>query len=123
MTPPKDDTLLMLRTLLREFTSDRDWGKFHTPKNLAVSISIEAGELLEAFQWLESGTLDELQKLPASRLANVRNEIADVLLYVIRLADVLDIDLESAAKDKLNQNAAKYPVLRVRGDARKYDEY
>jgi NTP pyrophosphatase (non-canonical NTP hydrolase) len=121
--PPKDDTLLTLRTLLREFALDRDWQKFHTPKNLAVSVAIEAGELLEAFQWLESGALAELQQLPASRLESVRNEIADVLLYLIRLADVLDIDLESAAMDKLNKNAAKYPVLRVRGDPRKYDEY
>ena len=114
------DSLIRLRDAIRAFTDERDWDQFHTPKNLAGSISIEAGELLEQFQWLERGTADELG---ASRLKNVRHELADVLTYLIRLADKLDVDLASAVTEKLELNRAKYPADKVRGDSRKYDEY
>jgi dCTP diphosphatase len=114
------DTLIELRDAIRVFTQERDWDQFHTPKNLAASISIESGELLEQFQWLQKGAASELGEV---RLTEVRHEMADVLVYLIRLADKLDIDLASAVVEKLELNRAKYPVDKVKGDARKYDEY
>jgi NTP pyrophosphatase (non-canonical NTP hydrolase) len=115
-----NDALTQLRDAIREFTRERDWDQFHTPKNLAASVSIEAGELLEQFQWLQSG---EASELGAARLTEVRHEMADVFVYLIRLADKLDIDLASAVLEKLALNRAKYPAEKVKGDARKYDEY
>jgi NTP pyrophosphatase (non-canonical NTP hydrolase) len=115
-----NDALTQLRDAIREFTRERDWDQFHTPKNLAASVSIEAGELLEQFQWLQSG---EASELGAARLTEVRHEMADVLVYLIRLADKLDIDLATAVIEKLALNRAKYPAEKVKGDARKYDEY
>jgi dCTP diphosphatase len=114
------DILKELRDAIRTFAAERDWEQFHTPKNLAVSVCIEAGELLEQFQWLTTGIDPELTE---SRRENIRNEMADVLMYLIRLADKLNIDLADAARHKLIINAKKYPVEKVRGDARKYDEY
>jgi NTP pyrophosphatase (non-canonical NTP hydrolase) len=115
-----NDAFTRLRDVIREFTAERDWDQFHTPKNLAASISIEAGELLEQFQWLQSGVASELGE---ARLTEVRHEMADVLVYLIRLADKLDIDLSSSVLEKLELNRAKYPADKVKGDARKYDEY
>jgi len=116
----KDGELTRLRDAIREFTRERDWDQFHTPKNLATSVSIEAAELLEQFQWLQTGVTSELGE---KRLTDVRHEMADVLVYLIRLADKLDIDLIGSAWEKLELNRAKYPADKVRGDARKYDEY
>ena len=115
-----ENVLTELRDEIREFTRERDWDQFHTPKNLAASISIEAGELLEQFQWLKTGEAPEMGE---SRLKAVRHEMADVLCYLIRLADKLDIDLRAATLEKLELNRAKYPVDRVKGDSRKYDGY
>ncbi len=112
MTVPAPDALLALRDALREFADARDWNQFHSPKNLAAALSVEAAELLEHYQWSET----------ASDPAKVREELADVLLYLIRLADKLDIDLAAAARDKIALNAAKYPVEKVRGSARKYTD-
>jgi NTP pyrophosphatase (non-canonical NTP hydrolase) len=109
-----------LKARLREFVAQRDWDRFHSPKNLAMALSVEASELVELFQWLteeESAALDE------ERRCRVAEELADVLWFLVRLADRLDVDLLEAAERKLAVNAAKYPVDRVRGDARKYDEY
>lgn len=116
------DTLNLntLRDQIREFVAERDWDQFHTPKNLATALSVEAAELLEPFQWLnsgESGELDERKHLA------IRHEMADVLIYLIRLADKLDVDLISAAVEKLDHNRAKYPADKVRGDSRKYSDY
>jgi NTP pyrophosphatase (non-canonical NTP hydrolase) len=108
-----------LAVRLAEFARERDWDQFHSPKNLAMALAGEAGELLEHFQWLseeQSRALDE-----ATRRA-VALEMADVLLYLVRLADRLDVDLVAAAHDKIALNARKYPVERCRGSARKYDE-
>ena len=104
----------------REFAVERDWGQFHTPKNLAAALSVEAGELLEPFQWLVSGEKTELGE---AKLAAVRHEMADVLAYLILLADRLDVDLYRATLEKLELNRAKYPASEVRGSARKYSEY
>ena len=103
------DSLSDLRTRLRQFAAVRDWEQFHVPKNLAMSVAIEAAEIMEHFQWL---TPDESAALPESQRTAIALEIADVLLYLVRLADVLDIDPVEAALDKLVINARKYPVVR-----------
>lgn len=103
------DSLNDLRARLRQFAAERDWEQFHVPKNLAMSVAIEAAEIMEHFQWL---TQEESAALPESRRAAVAYEIADVLLYLVRLADVLDIDPLEAALDKMVINARKYPAVR-----------
>jgi NTP pyrophosphatase (non-canonical NTP hydrolase) len=108
-----------LRDALREFARERDWDLFHTPKNLAAALSVEAAELLEHFQWL---TPEQSAELTSEARAGVREELADVLLYLIRLADKLDVDLIEAAQAKLAINARKYPADKARGSARKYSE-
>jgi dCTP diphosphatase len=119
MTAPDPHGLSQLRDALREFAAERDWDKFHSPKNLAAALSVEAAELLERFQWL---TEDESRNLPPAELAKVREEMADVLNYLVRLADKLDVNLLEAASDKLKLNAQKYPVDKARGHAKKYSE-
>jgi len=114
-----DAGLSHLRDLLREFAAERDWDQFHSPKNLASALAVEAAELLERFQWL---TEDQSRKLPPAELAKVREEMADVLNYLVRLADKLDVNLVEAARDKIKINAQKYPVEKSRGSARKYSE-
>lgn len=114
------DVLDQLRNTLRHFAEERDWDQFHSPKNLAIALSVEAAELLEHFQWMSDS---ESTKLTPERLAQVREEIADVLLYLVRLADKLDVDLVTAACDKLAVNAKKYPADRVRGSHKKYTEF
>jgi dCTP diphosphatase len=108
-----------LREQLRAFAAARDWDQFHSPKNLAMALSAEAGELLEVFQWL-----DEKQSHNLSPVAHAAasDEIADVLLYLVRLADKLGIDLAAAADRKLLVNAEKYPVEKARGSSKKYTE-
>ena len=108
-----------LRNQLRTFAADRDWDQFHSPKNLAAALAVEAAELLEHFQWL---TEAQSQQLPPDALAEVRAEVADVLLYLIRISDKLGIDLIAAANAKIELNAAKYPVNKARGSSKKYTE-
>ncbi len=114
----KSDALIALRDALRRFTDERAWAVFHTPKNLAMALAGEAGEVLEHFQWL---TPEQSAALPAEAHAEVALELADVLCYLVRLADVLDIDLADAARRKLAINAERYPVAKARGRADKYD--
>jgi NTP pyrophosphatase (non-canonical NTP hydrolase) len=109
-----------LRDEVRSFVDERDWDQFHTPKNLSAALTVEAAELLEHFQWLQRGDAAELGP---DKLAQVRHEMADVLVYLIRLADKLDVDLHAAVLEKMVLNRAKYPADKVRGDARKYSEY
>ncbi len=118
--PKAHSDLHNLRDLLREFVQERDWSGFHTPKNLATALSVEASELLEPFQWLTTG---EGEELGAEKLEAVRHELADVLAYLIQLADRLDVDLYDALIEKMELNRKKYPADKVRGDARKYSEY
>jgi NTP pyrophosphatase (non-canonical NTP hydrolase) len=115
--PPATDTLQELRARLRTFAAQRDWDQFHNPKNLAMALAGEAGELLEHFQWL---TLEQSERLPPEVLAEVELEIADVLLFLVRLADKLGVDPAAAARKKLRLNAEKYPVEKARGRATKY---
>jgi dCTP diphosphatase len=112
--------LFSVRDLVRDFVTDRDWDQFHTPKNLACALSVEVAELLEHFQWLAQGRAEELG---AQGMEQVRHEMADVLVYLVRLADKLDVDLGAAVAEKMALNRAKYPADKVRGDARKYDQY
>ena len=121
MSEPADrPDLVKLRDEIRHFVTERDWDQFHTPKNLSAALSVEAAELLEHFQWLHTG---ERAELGAPKLQQVRHEMADVLVYLVRLADKLDVDLMAAVSEKMILNRAKYPADRVRGDARKYSEY
>ena len=120
VTNGADSDLNRLREIVRKFVDERDWDQFHTPKNLASALTVEAAELLEHFQWLQHGRIDELGE---ARLAHVRHEMADVLVYLVRLADKLEVDLFAAVQEKMVLNREKYPAELVRGDARKYDEY
>jgi NTP pyrophosphatase (non-canonical NTP hydrolase) len=106
---------------LREFARERDWEKFHTPKNLVMAMAGEVGELVELFQWKSDEESAAIMSDPAAAEA-VRDEIADVLNYVLRLADRLDVDLAAAVSRKIEKNRRKYPADRVRGSARKYTE-
>jgi dCTP diphosphatase len=110
------------QALLRSFAAERDWDQFHSPKNLAMALAGEAGELLEIFQWLSESESHEVATNPDQR-QSASEELADIFLYLLRLADKLDIDLDEAVADKLKQNAAKYPADKVRGKAAKYDQY
>lgn len=109
-----------IRDQLRVFAAERDWDQFHTPKNLSAALCVEAAELLEHFQWLQTGNPEELT---ARKYQEIRHEMADVLVYLIRLADKLDVDLSAAVEEKMQLNRLKYPADKVRGDARKYSEY
>ena len=106
-----------LAAKVEKFAADRDWGQFHSPKNLSMALSVECAELLEHFQWL---TEDQSRTIPQTTLAEVKTELADVLIYAIRLSQVLGVDLLAAADAKLAANAVKYPVEKSRGNAKKY---
>ena len=115
-----NNNLTTIRDTVRTFVTERDWDQFHTPKNLSSALCVEAAELLEHFQWLHTGSADELGH---EKLREVGHEMADVLVYLVRLADKLDIDLGAAVEEKMVLNRIKYPADKVRGDARKYDQY
>ncbi|RYH56194.1 MAG: nucleotide pyrophosphohydrolase [Alcaligenaceae bacterium] len=106
---------------LRYFAEQRDWQQFHSPKNLAMALSGEVGELTEIFQWMTEADSHDAASSPRTAQA-VRDELADVALYLIRLADVLKVDLNAAIVDKLASNAAKYPVDASKGVSTKYDQ-
>ena len=112
-------SLESLKLQLREFATDRNWDQFHSPKNIASALSVEAAELLEPFQWL---TEEQSNNLSPDKLQAVRKEIADVLIYLIRLADKLDVDMLQAASDKIVENAMKYPVEKAKGSIQKYTD-
>jgi dCTP diphosphatase len=114
-----ESELFKLREALRRFASDRNWDQFHSPKNLAIALIVEAGELLEHFQWLKDA--DSLTLPPAIR-SRVEEEVADVFLYLVRLADKLDVDLVQVARAKLEVNASRYPAEKARGSSKKYTE-
>jgi len=117
--PMPSDHLSDLRDSIRAFAQARDWAQFHTPKNLVMALSVETAELMEHFQWL---TPEQSANLDAKARAEVAQEIADVLIYLTRLADVMGIDPLQAAFDKIEINAAKYPVDKSKGNNTKYDK-
>lgn len=109
----------LLAGKLKKFAEEREWGIYHSPKNLAMALAAEAGELLEHFQWL---TEEQSRGLAPDKRQAVAEEIADVLIYLVRLADELNIDPVDAAMKKIDLNARKYPVDLARGNATKYDK-
>lgn len=113
------DSLQQLSQRLQQFADARDWGQFHSPKNLASALIVEAGELLEHFQWM---TEAQSRELDAGTKQAVAHEMADVLLYLVQLASGLGVDLLQAADEKMRLNAQKYPVDRARGSSRKYND-
>jgi dCTP diphosphatase len=113
-------SLEQIKIRLREFAAERDWDQFHSPKNLSMALIVEAAELVEHFQWL---TEDQSQTLPPEKLAEVEQEIADIQIYLIRLADKLGVDMEKAVNAKIELNEKKYPADKVRGSAAKYSDY
>ncbi|MFM2088466.1 MAG: hypothetical protein RLZZ237_3335 [Pseudomonadota bacterium] len=114
------DSLLDIRARLRDFAQERDWDQFHTPKNLAMALSVEVAELVEHYQWLATGADAELDE---AKRTGIRHELADVLMYLVRLADKSGVDLHAAVLEKMELNRLKYPAELVRGDARKSTEY
>ena len=115
-----DQKLNAIRDKLRKFVAERDWDKFHNPKNLAMALSVESSELLELFQWLTDAESQELEEV---KQKEVEMELADILIYLIRIADKLDIDLLDAVTRKLEINEQRYPVDKVKGKAAKYNEF
>ena len=105
---------------LQEFSAKRNWDQFHSPKNLAMALSVEVAELVEIFQWSKSGGLDEIND-PKKR-KEIEREIADIFNYLVKLVDLLDMDLERASLDKIEENSKKYPVESSKGKSEKYNK-
>ena len=105
---------------VKKFRQERDWDQYHSPKNLVLALVVEAGELAEHFQWL---TEEQSRRLPPDKLAEVKDEVGDVLIYLANICDKLNIDPCEAAFDKLAKNRQKYPASKVRGKSHKYSEY
>jgi NTP pyrophosphatase (non-canonical NTP hydrolase) len=120
MSQPRLESIQQLRDALRAFAAERDWDQFHSPKNLSMALTVEAGELQEHFQWLSEQASSALS---GEELAAVGAEMADVLIYLVRLADKLGVDLLQAAAAKLEANGRRYPADKVRGSARKYRDF
>ena len=116
----KDLSLEDLRSAISAFIRERDWEQFHSPKNLAMALSVEVAEIVEHFQWL---TEEESKNLPPQKVAEIREEIGDVMIYLTELADKLGVDPVEAAKAKVAINSKKYPAALVKGRAAKYTEY
>ena len=114
------DTLDELRARINTFVAERDWAQFHTPKNLAMAMIVEAAELVEQFQW---DTPQESQQLTPDKREAVSHELADTFVYLLRIAEVLEIDLIDAANQKIDLNAQKYPVEKAKGSNAKYTKY
>jgi dCTP diphosphatase len=113
--PDDTSTLRQLRDLVRAFVAERKWERYHDPKNLSMSIAIEAAELMEHFQWIRNEELPALLAKPDER-ARIVDEVADVLAYVLALANVMDLDLSDAVRAKLQKNAVKYPAEQFQGN-------
>ncbi|MES2580980.1 MAG: nucleotide pyrophosphohydrolase [Pseudomonadota bacterium] len=114
------DSLKHLRLRINQFVNERDWAQFHTPKNLAMAMIVEAAELVEHFQW---DTPTESQQLTDKKREEVSHELADTFVYLLRIAEVLNIDLIEATNKKIDLNALKYPVDKAKGSNAKYTEY
>ena len=109
-----------LREKIKEFREERDWDQYHSPKNLAMALMVEVGELAEHFQWL---TPEESHNIPPEKLEKIKDEIGDIMIYLANLADKLNIDPVQAAHDKVEKNRSKYPAEKVAGKSLKYSEY
>ncbi|PLY03618.1 MAG: NTP pyrophosphohydrolase [Desulfuromonas sp.] len=113
-------TIQELKERMSRFVHERDWEQFHTPKNLSMSIAIEAAELMEHFQWL---TVEQSKNLDPEALLDIREELADIVIYALSLSNFLNIDLAEAIIDKMEKNIRKYPKDKVRGKSHKYTYY
>lgn len=113
-------SLKPLSKTLDAFAEERDWHQFHSPKNLSMALAVEVAEIMEIFQWM---TTDQSKALEPKKMQDVEEELADSFIYLIRLADMLGVDLLQAAESKLQQNRDKYPADVVRGSSAKYTEY
>ena len=111
-----------LAAALERFAAERNWAQFHSPKNLVMALTGEVGELSEIFQWMEEEQSKDAARHPDTAQA-VQDELADVLMYLVRLASVLGVDLDAAARQKLEQNNRKYPVEKARNSSKKYDQF
>lgn len=112
--------IVAIQQKLEKFAKERDWNQFHSPKNLSMALAVEAAELLEIFQWLTEQQSKEIVT-SEEQMSLVREEIADVFLFLVRLADKLNVDIEKAALEKIELNALKYPIELSRGKAEKYN--
>ena len=110
----------LIQSRLKKFAEERDWEQFHSPKNITMALSVEVAELVEIFQWSNSGGLDEIND-PDTKV-QIEKEIADIFNYLLKLTDMLDIDLEKAALNKIDANDAKYPVEKFKGISKKYNK-
>ena len=116
-----EESLRELQNRLQQFATDRDWDQFHNPKNLVMALTGEVGELAEIFQWLTAEQATAIME-DSLKAEHVREELADVFGYVLRLASILDVDLQAALLSKITSNEVKYPVSKSRGNAAKYTE-
>lgn len=114
------DRVDKLSEALKEFARVRDWEQFHSPKNLSMALIAEAAELVEHFQWLSE---DDSKRLPPDKLEEVRMELADIQIYLLRIAERLGVDVIAAAEEKMARNEERYPVNKVRGSAKRASEY
>ncbi|MDO8747790.1 MAG: nucleotide pyrophosphohydrolase [Candidatus Omnitrophota bacterium] len=119
---PKDQTLLHLQKKVREFVRERDWLKFHSPKNISMSIAIESAELMEHFQWLSENESKELLR-DKNKRGEIEDELADIAIYILDFCEHFGVDLEKSILSKLDKTAKKYPVRLVKGKAHKYTYY
>ena len=108
-----------IQNQLEKFAIERDWEQFHTPKNLAMALSVETSELVEIFQWLKA---EESNNPNQKQIEAINAEVADIAMYLLRFCSILEIDLEKAIEDKLVKNSEKYPVNLSKGNARKYNQ-
>ncbi len=110
------------KKVLQKYADEREWNQFHSPKNLSMALSVEAGELMEIFQWL---TLEESRDLHAipKKFQQAKDEIADIFVYLVRLCGILEVNLPEAVNEKMEKNAKKYPIEKAKGNAKKYNEF
>ena len=116
----KSDSIAQLKARVNQFVAERDWAQFHSPKNLAMAMIVEAGEVVEHFQWMSE---EESRHLDAEKKEQVGQELSDTLIYLLRIAEVCSIDLIDAAHKKIDLNAKKYPVDKAKGSYAKYTQY
>jgi dCTP diphosphatase len=121
MASDQNTTIAALKERVKKFVDDRGWAKYHNPKDVAVSITIEAAELVEIFQWVKDSEQDKITQ-DSAKMQKLKDELADVMIYCVSLANVLDIDIGQAVFQKIAKNEGKYPVDRIKGDYRKYRE-
>ena len=110
----------LIKKKLREFSKERDWDQYHSPKNLSMALSVEVAELVEIFQWSNDGGLDVIRD--PNQKNKIKRELADIFNYLVKLIDILDIDIEEASLNKIKENAEKYPVEIVKGKSTKYSD-